>query len=660
MLLALALIAAGVAVLALVGWTKYRRLRPCLDSSLARLRTLQALMPEGAATPANLDLAEAGLQLHGLQEDLVCLKDGTREFLPLAGLLGWLPEIGPTIASAPDLLEMAQALVDGGVLVFDDLAPLVEQVQSGETDLPQAVAALDAAQPSLLAAEIKLQRAAELQERLDADALHPRLGRLLDLTERYLPIMQLGVQASQIAPELLGAQEPRTYLILAQNDDERRPTGGWISGVGLVAVAQGEIVDLSFHDSFAVDNLDVPHDVAPDSMLRTLWAGIWLLRDANWSPDFPTSAQRAERILASDQGVAVDGVIAVDQQALRLLVTALEPLQLVAGEEPVTGANVLDVIRDSWAEPGEGLAPDSGWQDWQKHRKDFMTDLVSAMLDRVQNQQEGLDLAGLAMALVQGLRERHILIYLHQPQAAEMLAARRWDGALLETAGDYLQVVDANVGFNKVDPNVRRTIAYEVDLTDPAQPRSRVRIHYQNQSRRQVESCVQGTEWQPSYMERMQGCYWDYVRVYVPKGAQLLTTEREPLPPGSLLSRYRFAPRGDAGPEVEPTEGGKAVFGLFFDLAPGEERNVDLAWQLPADVVRPEAGSWRYQLRVQKQSGALAIPLQITVLLPSGAQIVSATPAPAQPGASAVTYELSLNEDRRIEVIFQDGGASAP
>ena len=62
-----------------------------------------------------LDLEEAGAQLSGLQADLACLRTELGPFLPLAARLGWLPKVGPDVANAPVLFDMAQALVDGGV-----------------------------------------------------------------------------------------------------------------------------------------------------------------------------------------------------------------------------------------------------------------------------------------------------------------------------------------------------------------------------------------------------------------------------------------------------------------------------------------------------------------------------------------------------------------
>ena len=56
--------------------------------------------------------------------------------------------------------------------------------------------------------------------------------------DALLPLAQVGVDAALAAPEALGQNGPRTYLILAQNEDELRPTGGFISGAGRMTLDQ--------------------------------------------------------------------------------------------------------------------------------------------------------------------------------------------------------------------------------------------------------------------------------------------------------------------------------------------------------------------------------------------------------------------------------------
>ncbi|MFN2184610.1 MAG: DUF4012 domain-containing protein [Anaerolineae bacterium] len=666
LVLGLVLILAGFALVVAAGWAKVGRTRACAVSTLDRLDVLQGLVPADSMEMGDLDLGEMGVQLHGLQEDLACLQVESGGAMALAPLLGWLPKVGDDVASAPDLFEMAQAVVNAGVLIADELSPLLEAMQArdaqdvdsgeGSLDLRRVVSTLEAAQPALSAAEAELDRAWEFQAGLEGATLSPRVARLVGLTERYLPLLRTGVRAAQLAPELLGAEEARTYLILAQNDDERRPTGGWISGLGLVTVEQGRVMEARFSDSWAVDNLDVPHETSPEAMLRTLWAEIWLFRDANWSPDFPTSAQTAEEVLLRDQGIAVHGVVAVDQRALQYLVGALAPLEVASSDEPVNGTNVLTFIRESWAEPEAGVSLSGGWSEWVARRKDFMSDLVDAMLRKVQDQPDTVDLSKLAQSLWQGLQERHILVYLHDGEAAELLAAQGWDGGILDEPGDYLQVVDANVGFNKVDPNVSREIAYEVDLRDPARARAEAVVSYRNESQRDVESCLQGIESLPTYEERMHGCFWNYVRFYTKEGAQLGAAQQEPVPPGSLLSRYRFAPVGDAGPDIGPVEKGKIPYGLFFVLAPGEEREVRMAWRLTPGTVEQEADRARYRLLVQKQAGTPATPLRVTVTLPPGAQLLSSSPEPAEVAGNLLSFFLLLETDQQIDLSFAPGG----
>ncbi|MGD9317481.1 MAG: hypothetical protein PVG56_11640, partial [Anaerolineae bacterium] len=126
-----ALVIAGVALVLVWGGLKLWRVRTCVGSTLTRMQALQGLVSEDTSGLASL--VDAGDQLHGLQEDLGCLRSEIGAFLPLAPLLGWLPEVGPDVASAPTLFDMAQALVDGGVLVFDGLAPLVAQLRSDDS-----------------------------------------------------------------------------------------------------------------------------------------------------------------------------------------------------------------------------------------------------------------------------------------------------------------------------------------------------------------------------------------------------------------------------------------------------------------------------------------------------------------------------------------------
>ena len=56
-----------------------------------------------------------------------------------------------------------------------------------------------------------------------------------------------------VLPAIMGIDGPRHYLIVAQNEDEIRPTGGFITGGGVLTVDNGRIVNINFIDANYID-----------------------------------------------------------------------------------------------------------------------------------------------------------------------------------------------------------------------------------------------------------------------------------------------------------------------------------------------------------------------------------------------------------------------
>lgn len=656
LLLAGLLVLAGWAVVTAVQLTGHAR------SLQAHLRALEALAPGGEAGLSPGQMEEAGGHLAGMHHDLEVVQARIGPLLPLGRLLAWVPGYGGDLAAAPDLLQMATGVAATGDRTFQALAPALPLLAGeGESEggllgtTEGLLPVLVDARPVLREAQQDLAAVEAARQSIDAGALSPRVASLVERLDRYLPWLHTAVDGALLVPELLGAGGPRTFLVIAQNNHELRPTGGFISGVGELHIggedAAGRITPPSFSDSYAVDNFQVPHEDAPEAMKRTLLGDMVLFRDANWNPDFPTSARRALAIYARDRGVEAQGVITLDLNALQLLVQAVGPLVVEGVDTPVTGDNVLRVIQASWNEGGV----DSG-REWWLHRKDFMGEITRALMARLSESRE-VHLLDLAQALKRALDEKHLLLYIHEPRAAALLRERNWDGALPAPAAgqDWLMVVDTNVGFNKVDANIDRSLHYRVDLTDPAAPGATLTVSYRHRSRRPVGDCVQEAYYGDAYEDMMERCYWDYVRAYVPAGSHLREGPEPALPPGSLLAN---SGRDVPSPPVSPTlvEGAWSVWAAFFDLPTMEERTLTWSYALPAGTVSQVAGDDEmvtYHLHVQKQPGTGAVPLRLEIVLPPGAELVEAAPAlqALQPGHLAADTDLRL--DREFTATFR-------
>jgi hypothetical protein len=652
------LILAGLLVLA--GWAVFTGLGVLehARSLQSHLEQLEGLTQGGIEALPLGELESAGQHLAGMHHDLGAIEAQVGPLLPAGRLLGWVPRYGGDLAAASDLLDLAVATTAAGDRTFQALSPALDLVSGSDAGVDPAASigerllpVLVAAQPELQAARQELATVEGARERVDVQSLSPRVSGLLSRLDRYLPWLETAVDGALLAPALLGADGRRTYLVVAQNNQELRATGGFISGVGELAIEDGRLSSLNFDDSYAVDNLEVPHELTPADFQATLFGQLWFFRDANWNADFATSARRALEIYGRDRGLEADGVVALDLTALQWLVDAVGPIHVEGIEEPMTGANVLQAVQSAWSEPAGG----SGYE-WWLHRKDFMGQIASAAMDRLMTGQ-GLQPAKLAWALKKVLDEKHILVYLDDPQAAGLLRQRNWDGAVVNPSGfDALLVVDSNVGFNKVDPNVARSVHYRVDLGASGGPQAQVVVTYQNRSRKVVEACIQESRYGDTYVDMMERCYWDYVRVYVPQGSELLAGPELLLPAGSLVARQEEPPPESPVPPVLE-EANRRVWTSFFALEPLGERTLTFEYRLPDGILsRGPDGLVHYRLEVQKQAGTEAVPLELEVVLPPGAEWVRNAPADqAGPQGGTLKVSTDLRTDRTFEIVYREG-----
>ncbi len=586
------LIVVAILLLAGVGWLGFSGYRAATQAraALAALNRLQAL----ASTPALAAFPEARADLAALETHLRNTQRAARPFLWLAPRLAWVPKYGATIAALPALLDVAIQVAVAGHEAADALAPAVEVIQAGSSldRLPELVAALQAASAQLNEADLRLV-AAEMTRGSIRGPLDARLETQLGRLDRLLPLARTGVTLARLAPELLGAEAPRTYLILAQNNHEIRATGGFISGAGYVTLDQGRIVTLKMADSYAADNWTQPHPAPPLPLTEQMGLQLWTVRDANWSPDFVEASEVARALYAQDQGVFTDGAFAFDLEAARLLVGVLGPLQVEGIDEPITAANTIRWMKEAWQSPTateESIASPQR-REWFRSRKDFMGELIAAAFGRLQHGDD-LDVLALGQTVLTLLDRRHIQISVDDPVVAAILAERGWDGGLRPPLGsDFLAVIDSNVGFNKVNAVVKPALAYRVEAAGTGLTATLVISYTHTAPAGSEPVCERSPRYGDSYDEMTRRCYWNYLRVYVPGGSELIAAEG-------------FKKIG-----AEPGERGTTVFAGDFVVQPGEVYTVTLRYRLPADL--PAAP---YRLFVRKQGGTVAIPLTVQAM----------------------------------------------
>ncbi len=638
----------ALVVLLFLGWKGVR----ILQLTRAVRQDVELLRQVVSADLSFDDLEETGSLLATAREDILALRRQVTPFRWAGKLFGWLPVYGGDLAYSGELLDLAAGIVIAGDEAYQAGLPLLEAKRDENTHItPQMVLeVLVAGRSRFLAAEEAVDAALEARTKIDAGRLSPKTRPLLDKLDPYLPWIRDGVKAAIVAPKLLGAEEygPQTYLVLIQNEDELRATGGFITAVGTVTIEKGDVIGFQVEDSYAVDDYSKLYPAPPWQLSRFMDAPIWVFRDSNWSPDFPTAATWAEYLYAYGRAHSVDGVIAIDQEALRIVLQAMGPLKLDGFAEPVTASNIKEFM---YAARGQG------GENWFETRKDFMGPLAQALLEKVQKGSD-VSLQALGEAVVKALDERHILVQVDDADASILLAHRGWDGALRPGDGDFLMVVDSNVGFNKVNAVAQTAIRYEVDLTDLANPKALLVLNHANPAKGEAP-CVHGTdEYETSdYQQLINRCYWDYVRVYTLEGTDLLDATPHDIP-GEWLIQGEALPgkvdRLDNNGVLKENPEGLQAFGTMIVIPPGDERKTSFAFSLPPGVVRQgdSNGEWKYLLHIQKQPGTIAVPVSVFVRLPDGAVFLTSTPEGSLVG-NLWSIETRLRTDVDISIAFQ-------
>jgi len=640
----LALLLVLLLFLLLLGFWGWRSLQD-LRAFQARLDSLEGLV-EGDL--AQIDLAAVVQDVRQLRSEMLALHGDAKPVLWITPYLGWVPILGPDLEAAEDLMTVGLSLTKAGNLMMDAFSPVLEVGLDSPQLRQLATSALQDAQPQLTQAKGLVAEAAQARARIKADGLSDRMRRYLQKLDRYLPMAQLALDASLLMPDLIGLNHPQAYLVVAQNNDELRATGGFITAAGRVVLEAGQIREMSFMDSYAVDDLTKVYPDPPQALYDTMLAEQWLFRDSNWSPDFPTAAQQMASFFEYGTGKPVDGVIALDMDALRVLVDAMGPLSIAGENAPLSGAQVVEWMRAARGglEEGEGLG------EWWAQRKDFMDPLAEAIKGRLDSGQ--VDWLALAKAVRQAAEQKHLLFYFEDAEIQTFLREQGLDGSLKPTPGDYWMVVDSNVGFNKADASIERQIVYQVDLSRDGSLVADLQIQYRNQAPASEEPCDPTPRYDESYQTEFQRCYWDYLRIYVPQTAELLQVPSAPLPeisvPGEKLDRG-----GQETFKVLEDEVGKRVFALYFLLPRDEQREWSFSYYLPPGRLRIQDESWHYLLDIQKQPGKNIDQVQVILRFPGQVEILYSEPQPQTVLSDEVRFAFDLEQDLTLQLEFKFG-----
>ena len=300
------------------------------------------------------------------------------------------------------------------------------------------------------------------------------------------------------------------------------------------------------------------------------------------------------------------GVIAIDLYTVEELLRILGPISPVGYNEEINADNFFERAE---------FYSEVGFTPGSTGKKDFLGACAAELLTKIRT----LDISGLSSVLrvfATSAIEKHLLFAFETPLLSELLTKNNLTGSIRSFEGDYLMVVDSNLGANKANYYIERSLTYDVQIDRDGPIKASLDLNYLHKGK---------TETWPG------GKYKNYLRVYVPEGSVLVETE-------------------GFSSEVKTTHDlGKTVFEGLVEVAVDSTQSISLVYNLP-ETLSVSDSRLQYDLYVQKQAGIVADPLQVRVSWPQYLAVSEVNKGIIKDNLWNLQTDLRL--DQEIQLIF--------
>lgn len=381
---------------------------------------------------------------------------------PLWTLASGLPWVGPNLSAISEVARSADDVASLG------LSPLVSIYGSLNwnalvpANLGSNLGPLEAAAPGVTSAAYTVRASAERLQEIDSSHLLPQVAGPLRQTTKELTqatnALDSAADAATIAPGMLGADGPRNYLLMIQNNAEARASGGIPGALAILTLDHGKLAlgAQSSAGDVGVMTPTMPVDPQQQQIYSTRLGKY--MQDVNLTPDFPTAAATAQAMWEKKTGQRVDGVVSIDPVVLGYILQATGPVE-IAGPEleaveaaglptELTGSNVVPtLLSDVYAKIQQPKLQDA-----------YFAGVAKEVFSSLANGKG--EAKGLISGLTRGTDEGRVLVWSADASEQSVIANYTLSGSV---SGSSVSPAQFGIYFNdgtgaKMDYYVKRTV----------------------------------------------------------------------------------------------------------------------------------------------------------------------------------------------------------
>lgn len=406
------------ASVAWLAWSAFDA-RDALLAARTEVAQLQTQARGGEVDAARATLAD-------VQRHAALARDRTSG--PLWAVAGAVPGVGPNVRAVRAVAEAVDELARHALPPLVEATALVDPAALAPVDGRVDVEPLADVAPQIAGADTAVRASLQRMQDVDTAGLAAAVaGPVVELRAQLGEVSAdtaTAARAAALLPAMLGVDGPRQYLVLVQNNAEPRATGGIAGAVLLLRADDGRIEVVEQRRGGELAGLPEPvvELTAAEQDLFSPLLGTDM-RDVNFTPDFPRSAQIARAIWQQQLGGTVDGVLSIDPGTLALVLGATGPVRLPDGTALTEDNVVATLLNDVYLEIEDPRAQD-----------DFFAATASAVFAAVAGGQG--DAGGVVDALAEAARRGRLMMWSADEDEQERLTGTVLSGELTGRVDD--------------------------------------------------------------------------------------------------------------------------------------------------------------------------------------------------------------------------------
>ncbi|MFZ2202609.1 MAG: DUF4012 domain-containing protein, partial [Microgenomates group bacterium] len=447
-------------------------------------------------------------------------------------------------------------------------------------------------------------------EKLKAGDLNQQINLLKSQINLGLPLLNL-------ATSIVGDQKLQRYLFIIQDQNELRPTGGFITSYGIITLDQGKIVGLQVDSSFTLDRL-IEGRIEPPSVLKNLLGGAnWLFHDSNLDADFAHSANQAAWFYERFKSANVDGVVGLNTNFFKFILDEIGAINLSDGQ--TVSADNLDQLASNPA-ASRGV--------------DVVTTLAQALSDKFL--AGGIKFATLARSFLKTITYNESTLWFRDPELASLGKEARLAGEIkpfdchpqlsaFTCRPDTVYLNEANFSVSKINFYLKRKQTIQAQIQDDGEVDYTLAYDY---------------SYPVPAPTNLSQSYKAYYQFYLPAGSRNLQIglDGKSLDAATLIQT-----------SVLPLT--KVEFSAGEAINQSHQLVIKFTSPFKLDLTKPQTA---YALSYLKQPGTLNDQLIFRIVYPERLQPRTMTVPMKQISATELVFEVSPTSNENLGLLFKN------